>query len=514
VNATVERVLDSTGLVSADFHVHSIASPDSEVRNVDRVGTMLAEGLDFFTPTDHDFITDFTTAVADAGATGLIGIANGQEITTFDYGHFNAWPLVIDPAQANHGAVDHGGAAPAGQDFPIAPYFNYSETPADIIALAKNPGQPAATTVQINHIHSHFGLDGGSGLAIDTGLTPPQSGVPAAARRLDPGVTNYFTDTFDALEIWIGDNRQQINDNFLGQVPTGKGGNIEDWFNMINQGIVRTGVADSDTHNTKVNVSGFPRNLVASGDDDPANLGGESAALSQNVNDGRVVGTNAPIVRVTAHATSTNDSGSLEVGRCTGVVPCTSVADCPPCTDDSQCAVGETCTPLPTEITTTDGAVDITVDIQSPTWAPFDTVEFYINPFTTKRTLTGQQTGAGAITLKRYQLNTPAATYNPVVNTVPVGGSNRLEATVTHSLTGLTTDVWVVVLVKGTDGVSTPLFPVIPNDLSHGSNTTVAQLTDGNLGESGITALAFTNPIRVDVDGGGWSGPGVQVTNP
>lgn len=512
VSAQVERVIDSTGLVSADFHVHAIASPDSEVRNVDRVLTMLDEGLDFFTPTDHDFLTDFTSAVADVGATGLIGIATGEEITTFDYGHFNAWPLTIDPTQTNGGGVDHGGAAPAGQDFPIAPYFNYCETPASIIALARNSPQPGATTVQINHIHSHFGLDGGSGLAIDTGLMPPQSSVPAAARRLDPGVTNYFTDTFDALEVWIGDNRQQMFDNFLGQVPTGKGGNIEDWFNMINQGIVRTGVADSDTHNRIINTAGIPRNLVASSEDDPANL--NASELSQHVNEGRVVGTNGPLVRITAHATSTGDSGSLEVGRCTGVVPCTSVADCPPCTDTSQCSLGETCTELPTLIATTDGAVDITVDIQSPTWAEFDTVEFYVNPFTTKRTLTGQQTGAGTISLNRYQLNTPAATYTPTVNTVPVGGSNRLEASITHSLTGLTQDVWVVVLVKGTDGVSKPMFPVVANDLSHGPNTTVAQLIDGNLGESGVTALAFTNPIRIDVDGGGWTDPGVQVTNP
>jgi hypothetical protein len=76
----------------------------------------------------------------------------------------------------------------------------------------------------------------------------------------------------------------------------------------------------------------------------------------------------------------------------------------------------------------------------------------------------------------------------------------------------LTDDIWVVVLVKGTDGVSKPLFPVLPNDLQQSSNTTLANLTDGNLGENGITALAFTNPLFVDVNGGGWSPPGVKVT--
>jgi hypothetical protein len=34
--------------------------------------------------------------------------------------------------------------------------------------------------VQINRIHSFFGMGGNSGLAIDTGVVPPQSAVPAS----------------------------------------------------------------------------------------------------------------------------------------------------------------------------------------------------------------------------------------------------------------------------------------------------------------------------------------------
>jgi len=511
VNAQVERVIDSTGFISADFHVHCINSADSRIPEAERVRTELAEGMDFFTPSDHEFLSDFHNAVSAAGATGLISVATGQEITTFDYGHFNAWPLTIDPTQVNGGAVDHGGAAPDGQDFPS--YGNYSEPPVNIIALARHLPSPGASTVQINHIHSHFSLDGNSGLAIDTGMTPPQSHVPGVARRLNPALTNYFTDTFDALEIWIGDNRQQMFDNFLGQVPTGRGGNIGDWFNMINQGIVRTGVADSDTHTRIQSVAGFPHTMVASPSDDAGDLEPLAPTLSSNVNAGRAFGTNAPMVRVTAHAVSTGESAGLDVGRCTGAVPCTSVADCKPCTDDDQCAMGESCTALPTLLRTSDGAVDIVVDVQSPTWAQFDKVEFYVNPATTKRTLTGLQTGAGAINVNRYQI-TPTVVNNVTPSLVPVGGSNRLQASTTLNLTGLTADAWVVVLVKGTDGVSKPLFPVLPADLKTTGNSTLAQLTDGNLGENGITALAFTNPILIDVNGGGWTAPGVQVTNP
>ena len=67
-------------------------------------------------------------------------------------------------------------------------------------------------------------------------------------------------------------------------------------------------------------------------------------------------------------------------------------------------------------------------------------------------------------------------------------------------------------LVRGTPGVSRPLFPVLPTASSRATNTTLADLIDGNLGEGGETALAFTNPLYVDVDGGGWTAPGVRIT--
>ena len=63
-----------------------------------------------------------------------------------------------------------------------------------------------------------------------------------------------------------------------------------------------------------------------------------------------------------------------------------------------------------------------------------------------------------------------------------------------------------VVMVKGSDGVSRPLFPMVPNDLSTASNSTTGDLTDGNLGEDGILALAFSNPLFVDVNDGAWGG--------
>lgn len=474
VNAQIARVVDSTGFVGSDFHVHSIESPDSRVARRDRVVTLLAEGLDFFTPSDHDIRTSYQPDINALGAASLLGTTVSGEITSFDYGHFNAWPMTIDPSKVNGGSVDFGVAAPAGQDFPQ--YGNYNMTPGQIMAAAAS--DPGVDVVQLNHIHSFFSIDGNSGLAVDSGVVPPQSAVPGSARRLDPAVSNYFDAGFTSMEIWIGESRSQVYTNFLGR-------NAGDWFNLMNQGIVRTGTADSDSHVRVSNQVGAPRTMVASPTDDPGSLSGIGETLATNVNAGRAFGTNAPIVRITTAAASTGETGGLELGQ-------------------------------PLLVHTTDGAVTVTIDIQSPIWAEFDRVELYVNS-TTTRTATNKESGAGPVSVKKYTI-TPdyTQTVTPTVVTVngSIPGAQRLEATATFNLSGLTADSWIVAMVKGTDGVSRPLFPMLPNSLKSSTNLTLANLTDGNLGEDGMTALAFTNPLFVDVDGGSWTPPGLQIIDP
>ena len=41
----------------------------------------------------------------------------------------------------------------------------------------------------------------------------------------------------------------------------------------------------------------------------------------------------------------------------------------------------------------------------------------------------------------------------------------------------------------------------MPNSLRRDGNETLADLTDGNLDENGVLALAFTNALFADVDG-------------
>ncbi len=458
VNAQIARVIDTTGFVSGEFHIHQLDSPDSAVTYEQRIISALAEGVDFFTPSDHEHRSDLAPVISSLGVGSLISVAVNNENTTPDYGHFNAWPLTIDSTKVNNGALDWGKEAPPGEDFPS--FGNYMMPPAEIIAnLLADPG---VDTVQINHIDSFFGP---GGLAVDTAFEPPQDFADNLSKRLDPSIPNLFDDGFTALEIWQGTSRNEILGRLIGR-------NLGDWFNMMNQGIVRTGIAVSDTHKRVINQSGFPRTMIASPTDDPGALGAIAETLAGNVNAGRTTGTNAPFVEVTAEATSTGETGGLALG-------------------------------LPTLISTTDGSASITVDIQSPLWAEFDRVEYYINevPFPDDFDWDPTTPPYWNVAPDVVQVAGVDFTVSTVDDFPLIPGAGHFEATTSLNLSGLTDDTWVVVLVRGTDGVSKPIFPVVPNDIDQATNLTLADLIDGNLGEDGVPATAFTNPLFIDIDG-------------
>jgi hypothetical protein len=467
VQAEIIKVIDDSGFVHGDFHVHSIDSPDSEVTREERVAVMLAEGVDFFTPSDHGVRSDFGPTLAAMGVEDLIGVAPSSETTSFDYGHFNSWPVTIDPASISGGAFDWAGAAPPGMDFPAYGYYNLS--PAEIISGLHD--DPMDNLVQINHVASHFGA---SGLAIDTGQTPPQSSTDLASRRLDPSLGNAFDDGFDALEVWIGTNgRSGILDQFLGQ-------NAGDWFNLINQDLIRIGIANSDTHDRRFTRTSA-RTLIPSDTNNPQDLSTGAEKLAATVLAGKAIGTNAPFLLLYADGQFGGQSqhAGLRLEEST-TMPADSGSD-----------------------------VVLTATVSTPAWAPVDTVEFYINNQPQRTSEPGATARYGVCANAWISAGNAGWTAVDVVVNSSVPGASRTDITATLTLTGITEDTWIVAMARGTDGVSEPLFPVLPASLDQGSNTTLDDLTDGNLDEAGTPAFAFTNPLFVDVNGDGWTAPGV-----
>ncbi len=468
VDARIARVLQTPGFVSSDYHVHMLPSFDSNIGLVDRVLSFAGEGVENLIATDHAARTDVTPVVRELGLTPFLAGTVGEEITTDDYGHFNAYPLGVDPTRPSRGATDWGGAAPIGEDFPSLGNFVLSpaEIEADVLASPLNAG--LETVVQVNHINSHF-----DPLRIDTSVEPPRSfKTDPLSFRLDPSIENFFH-PFPALELWNGATVGAQNEFLLERIGI--------WMNLLNQGLPTTAVADTDTHTFFDLRTAGARSWSASSTDDPAALDPDEVGLA--VKQGRLVGGQGPYVQTRLTAASTGATASLALGA-------------------------------PTLATTSDGAVTLGITVQSPLWAPYDTIEVYANAETTvAQRRDGVATLFGALPSRTLRLADGDFVVDEVdVAEASVPGASRLETRLDVQLTDLTRDTWVVVVVKGTPGQSPPMFPVFPRNLSRDANPTQADLLENTVSEPGVRALAFTNALYVDVDGNGrFDAPGVRV---
>ncbi len=468
VMASIAEVVDSTGFVSSDAHVHLIESPDSRISRRNRIHSFAGEGVDNIIATDHAAITDLLPDIAAHGLDAFVHATPGEEITTFDYGHFNAYPQGLDPSQVQtKGSTDHGGVAPAGMDFPSLGNWNLTPAQIESLVLTDPDNAGLSTVVQINHIDSHY-----DPLKIDTALTPPASqlgpGEPEAF-RLDPAVPNFFHH-FTALEVWngvtIGHQNEFLDDR------------IGIWMNQLNQGLITTAIGDTDTHTYHNLRQGGARSWTPSSTDAPAGI--VDAEIGQAVQNGQVVAGQG--IYVQARLLATDGSGGV-----------------------ADFALGGS-----TLVAVTNNAADLEIHVQAPTWAPYDTIEIYRNASTT---VTG--TNGGVPTLySAIPTTTLTAGVDFTVNTVAVNGSQRLDTLHVESLTGVAADEWIVVLVKGTPGVSPPMFPVMVSGVDVDTeNTTLADLINVTAAESGIRALGFTNALYLDVDGSpGFDPPGVSVS--
>jgi hypothetical protein len=419
------------------------------------------EGVDNIIMTDHHAHTDLMPKINQLAYTQFVHATIGEEITTWDYGHFNAYPMTIDPTRPSGGSTDWGLPAPAGRDF--KGYGAYCATPAELEALAlDSPTSTPDTVVQINHIDSHF-----DPLRIDTALVPPQSLITPPNRlryRLDPNGGNLFH-PFKALELWNGAGRAKQSE-FLDL-------RLGIWFNLLNQGLITTFIADTDSHQfLPLNAAGA-RTWTASATDDTQDI--DVGGVARAVAAGRAVGGEGVYVQTRLHAGA-------------------NVADF---TLDGS-----------TLVRSDDGNVTLEINAQAPVWARFDRIEIYANANTiVARTSDGVNTLYGAEPTMVLVAGTDFELMRE--NVFPaIPGAERWRASVSVPLNNLQQDTWFVVIAKGTDGVSPPMFPALPGDINPETNQTLAQLLDGNLGEGGVMALGATNALYADVDGvAGFHGP-------
>ncbi len=420
IEAEIARVLDTSGALSGDFHVHAMASADSPVSNQDRVLTFLVEGVDVVVSSDHDVISDFGPAVEALGAGDEIVTIVGTEVTTSDLGHFNGFPMTQDSSKLRGGALDWGnGAEPA-------------LLPADIFAWLH--AHPEEQVVQINHPDSSF-------LMYADVLRSLTYGDPTLMRvqaEADPetGETGMWTDDFTAMELMNGYNTSR----FWG---VGRW-----WFTMLGRGQKVTGTAVTDTHNLYGStMGGVPRTFVfvPEGTDSPAAF--DQAGFVGAVNAGRAIGTNGPFFRVLAK----NHEGA-------------------------EARIGDTLA--------TDGQpVEVTVHLEVPEWMGVDLLELYMNVDAEQIVRVPGKYDSQKIEPTR---SWPIALTEDDLVEVARGAHvhRRYEKTLTLELE-TDVDAYAVFVVQGAAGRT--MYPILPG--------------------KGTLPFAFSNPVYLDADGGGYDKP-------
>jgi hypothetical protein len=479
IQLQVYRSIDTTGWISADFHVHSAPSHDSGVSAEQRIQTYVAEGVEFFAATDHDVLTDFAPTVETMGVTEWVQTSVGVETTTVELGHYLGFPLQRKWLGDVGGAFDWTGA-----------------TSKEIVQALRDAGDAAGTdpVVFIGHPRSgilgyfdQYGLDTYAGAVPFTKGDPPQYAfsqdpIDIIFRTASPllDVSNFTLD-IDALELFTGKElftvrtptvpevvalrdrgegdmyqwlvrtleEQQALEDGIYTLQSDVLGSLDDWMAITNLGARITALGNSDTHGTSSIEAGCPRNYVMSSTDSPGFI--DDQAVADAVKDHRVVASFGPFVEMFI--------------------------------DDGM--IGD-------EIVA-DGDIDITVEVQAPSWVDIDRVAIYEN--------------GGVI-----------AEFAVEEGTDP---QYRYRHTFTHTPTK---DSWYVAIVSG-DGPMDPVFtqediPMVQLDDVVAEVLGVVPAVTALAGDSVsdvtprprtyvITPFALTNPIWVDIDGDGWTPPGL-----
>jgi hypothetical protein len=103
IRADLAQVVDTSGWIAADLHVHTEGSIDSRLEVARRLDEAVAEGLGWVVLTEHDYARPAPQAPAD------LTVTVGVEVSTMRRGHFSTWPVAPDPDRAGQGApVWHG----------------------------------------------------------------------------------------------------------------------------------------------------------------------------------------------------------------------------------------------------------------------------------------------------------------------------------------------------------------------------------------------------------------------
>ena len=447
-----------TGVVSGDFHVHGGASFDSSIPDRERVVSFLATGIDVIIATDHNVVTNYASALATLGATNSIVVIPGVEQTPNIL-----WYYV--PGDTFPKTLGHFNFWPLVPDFlqtrngaPWSELREPGQLMDDMDGMFLNPttGNPTTGVRQLNHPYllAKLGRDQGYPQAIGYDPTTPIPETP----------TDGFSFAANALARAPGGNHRNI-DWDVEEVMTGA--SRADWlryralwFSLLNQGFKRVGTANSDSHSLSIERVGYPRNLVW-GDHDQGTFDVDS--FDADVRAGHLEGTNGPVLDVTI------DDGEKDDGEKRIYRP-----------DMAPITVSSTAT--------------LKISVAAVPWIPVTEARVFVN-------------GVLAHTIDLSSLFPSSDPFGTRVSSAAVS----LQLATLLPAKG---DAWLVVEAglhqetpADTDGDGLPdlvVDPDAPRPALDDPQFNVQAIAPG------VWPTAFSNPFFLDLDGDGWTKPGLQ----
>ncbi len=488
----LKHAVPTPGYIASDFHIHGIKSPDSTVPEEMRVLQAAAEGLDVLQSSDHDYLTDYAIAAHDLTSRGIIAENTlqtivGDEISPNSLGHIQAFPCSANDKESSGGALDW---SYSDADV-ISPAPDYTMTVPQIMSEARKMHGPAKKVIQVNHIaETELSIPVITGWITTTaymegfGVTPLSTFTDPVTQRMQAvnkpmplalGDSPMIGLDFNAVELIPG---EAITKKDLDQAA------LPMWFNLLNLGVMATATAGSDSHTSYGLPLGLPRDYIASSVDPRDNANDRYEAIDPEkfadpIYDRHVIISAGPFVTMTA----TGEDG--KVGNVGDVVH------------------GK--------------KIQLHIEVKSPDWAWFDTIEIYANtePLPAdddgvtplKGAAADPKSFAASYHLPRYVYQ-PTQVYRLSDGTLKSWKNENGVISATLDLTiEATKDTWVVAYVRGTRTTKgyKSLFPYstisvtdkkpapMPSPLTLDAFYSHPALN--------VPAWALTNPIFIDVDG-------------
>ena len=225
---TIQRVVDTSGWVACDTHVHTLThSGHGDATVQERMVTLAGEGIELPIATDHNVFIDHRPFAKETGVARYFTPVIGNEVTT-KTGHFNVFPVALAAELPDHKLTD------------------WDE-------IADSINQVAGVKVVIlNH-----------------------------ARDIHSGVRPFGPALFNDA---VGENIQgwRFRANAMETVNSSASQTdvmqlFRDWMTLLNRGLNITPVGCSDSHDVSRHFVGQGRTYIRCDDRDPGNLDVEQA---------------------------------------------------------------------------------------------------------------------------------------------------------------------------------------------------------------------------------------------